>query len=67
MNDKILGKIEHHIDSWIGEISWKFPCSGTENIRFTFRADETGLTDEQRALFMELTSRYESLWPAVAQ
>jgi len=61
-----LEKIEHHIDSWIGEISWKFPCSGTETIRFTFRAKETGPTDEQRALFLELTNRYKELWPAIA-
>lgn len=66
MNDKIFGKIERHIDSWIGELSWKFPCSGTETIRFTFRAKETGPTDEERALFLELTNRYEELWPAIA-
>ena len=66
MNDKILGKIEHHIDSWIGEMSWKFACSGTETMRFTFRAKETGPTDEQRDLFLELTNRYEELWPAIA-
>jgi len=66
MNENILGNIERHIDSWIGEISWKFPCSGTETIRFDFRAKETGPTDEQRLLFLELTNRYEELWPAIA-
>ena len=67
MNDGLFVTIEHHIDRWKGEIPWKFPCSCTEIIRFDFLADEKGPTASQRALFLELTNRYESVWPAIAK
>jgi hypothetical protein len=67
MNDEQLGKIERHIDAWIGEIPFEFPCSATKTVRFRIRAGENGPSIEQRQLVDGLAVRYEILCPQISQ
>ncbi len=67
MRDLELGELECFVDRWAGDASWGFPCSGTTHVRFSIRSGEPGPTPEQRDLFREIRSRYESLWPDVAR
>jgi len=65
MNNEQLGKIERHIDAWMGEIPFEFPCSGTKTLRLRIRADEKGPSIEQKKLVNGLVLRYEELWPKI--
>jgi len=66
MNDEQLGTIERHIDAWIGEVPFEFPCSGTKNLRFRIRAGEDGPSVEQKRLVKSLALQYEELWPQIS-
>ena len=67
MRDLELGELDRVVDTWIGDTSWEFPCSGTTHVRLSIRSSERGPTAEQRELFREIRSRYQSLWPDVAR
>src|SRR2546427_8030694 len=67
MRDIELGELERLGDTWVGDTSWEFPCSGTTHVRLSIRSSERGPTAEQRELFREFRSRYQSLWPDVAR
>ena len=67
MNDERLGKIERHIDAWIGEIPFEFSCSGTKTLRFRIRAGEEGPSIEQKRLLEGLALRYQALWPKISR
>lgn len=67
MNSELLGKIERHIDGWIGEIPFEFQCSGSKTIRFRIRAGEEGPSTKQRQLFETLALQYKKLWPQVSE
>lgn len=66
MNDELLGEIERYIDAWVGEMHWAFPNVGSETLQFRIRADVNGPSLEQKHLIEELASRYEALWPGIA-
>lgn len=67
MSDEQLGKIERHIDAWIGEMPFEFPCSETVTFRFRIRAGENGPSIEQKQLVKGLVLRYEELWSKVSE
>lgn len=67
MNNDLLGRLERHIDGWIGEIPFEFQCSGSKILRFRIRAGEAGPSTKQRQLIETLTHQYEKLWPQISE
>jgi len=65
MKDLLLGEIEHHIDRWVGKMSWTYPHIGSNSLRFTITADSEGPSEEQKMIVTELKANYETLWPHI--
>jgi hypothetical protein len=52
---------------WYGEVPFQHPPTGSSSMSILIGAGEGHPSDEQRAFFGEILSRYAELWPRVAE
>jgi hypothetical protein len=67
MTDPTFGHIDFRIDAWDGILPFDFARAGTTALAVHVWSDESGPTDSQRKTFEQLRTRYEKLWPAIAE
>ncbi|QDU35933.1 hypothetical protein Mal4_02150 [Maioricimonas rarisocia] len=65
LDDPVFGRLEYSVDAWNGVAAISCPPFTSTHVHL--RAGEEGPTDDQRSLFLEFTTRFEELWPSLAE
>lgn len=65
LNDPVFGRLVYNVEAWDGQLA--FPHAPFTDTHVHILASDDGPTDAQRRFFTELRSRYDELWPRIAQ
>jgi hypothetical protein len=65
--DPEFGSLKYCVDAWDGLVPFTFEPSHTTHFTVQLRAPVSGPTEAQQAAYRELKTRYEELWPSIAQ
>lgn len=65
--DPVFGRIALQFGRWQGEVPFAHRATGAERLQLIIDAGKGRPTDAQRELFLEISDRYATLWPAIAE
>jgi hypothetical protein len=65
--DPEFGSLKYCVDAWDGLVPFEYEPSHTTHFSVQLRAPVAGPTEAQQAAYRELKSRYDELWPSIAE